>query len=72
MWSWVIFDDSDLTQPSSGQTFNTYAELTNWLVAVIMDDPAKDFRVSFQVPTDATEAQLKALGMLGPTNFVRS
>ena len=72
MWEADIFDDSDPARPSMGWSFGTYKELRDWLVAVIAENPAKDFCVSFQVPADATEAQLEHLRILGPTNFVRN
>ena len=72
MWSVDIFDDSDPARPSESRSFRTYEELRNWLVTLIAENPSKDFNVSFHVPTDATEAQLKHLLILGPTKFVRN
>jgi hypothetical protein len=67
-----VLDDSDPAQRPRRRSFRTYEELRIWLVMLIAENPSKDFRVSFRVPASATEAQLKHLRILGPTNFIRN
>lgn len=63
---------SDPARPPRRRSFRTYEELRNWLVTLIAENPSKDFRVSFHVPANVTEVQLKHLRILGPTNFTRN